>query len=248
MRNDIEPPVGAANAPESSDPDEGAGDGSHPAPRQRLTREARREQLLDVAAQLIQESGLGVITMERVAQRAGVSKGMPYRHFANADALIVELFRREVVDRRNEVREALEDNPDRSSEAGFRAFFSEWIKENYVLLDLLTQTTSVSGPLREAQDAYANQSEQYFATLYQRRLGLSETSAKIAANFVLAALRGSVRSWERGHGSEEDIERVAVAMIDGGLRNLLKQERQRGATGSHEQSQDAEGRAEGPSA
>ncbi len=162
--------------------------------------------------------------MERVAQRAGVSKGITYRHFTNADDLVVELFRREVVDTRSGVREALEGNPERSSEAGFRAFFNQWIENNYVLVDLLTQTTTVSGPLREAQEAFATQSEEYFSHLYQKRLGLSEKSAKIAGAFVMAALKGSVRSWDRGHGSAEDIERVAVAMIDGGLRTLVNRE------------------------
>lgn len=220
------PRIGVAGRFESpaNESDGKTGGGISTAPRPRLTRQERREQLLDIAAELIQESGIGAITMERVAQRAGVSKVIPYRHFANADDLVVELFRREVVNNRNGVREALESNPDRSSEAGFRAFFSKWIENNYTVLDLLTQTTTVSGPLREAQEASAIESETYFSRLYQKRLGLSEKSANIAATFVLAAIRGSIRSWDQGHGSQEDIERVAVAMIDGGLRALVNRE------------------------
>lgn len=189
-----------------------------------MTRSQRREQLLDIAGEIIQESGLGAVTMERVAQRAGVSKGITYRHFANADDLIVALFQREVATNRVEVRDALEGNPGRSSEAGFRAFFSHWTKTNYVLLDLLTQTTTVAGPLHDAQQAFALQSEEYFSRLYQARLGLSETSARIAATLMLAALKGSMRSWDRGYGSPDEIERVFVAMIDGGLRTLVTRE------------------------
>jgi AcrR family transcriptional regulator len=151
-----------------------------------------------------------------------------YRHFANADDLIVELFRREVVDKRFQVRDALESNPDRSSEAGFRAFFRRWTEDdNYALLDLLTQTTTVSGRLREAQENLTIQSEEYFSRLYQARLGLPEGSAKIAATLVLAALKGSIRSWDCGYGTEEEIERVFVAVIDGGLRTLVNRESQR---------------------
>jgi AcrR family transcriptional regulator len=218
--------------------DEPRSDGPTPGvSRRRLTSRQRRKQLLDVAGELIEESGLGAITMERVAQRAGVSKGIMYRHFVNADDLIVALFQREVVDNRSEVRDALEANPDRSSEAGFRAFFSRIVESNHGVFDVLTQTTATSGPLREAQEALTDESEAYFARLYHERLNLSEASANIAAAFVLAGLKGSIRAWDRGYGSADDIEQVVVAMIDGGLQTLANRKR-RGSTVPADESAD----------
>ena len=67
-------------------------------PGARLSAAQRREQFLDVAAQLVVEQGADAVTMEAVAARAGVSKALSYRYFDNAGALLVALFEREVID------------------------------------------------------------------------------------------------------------------------------------------------------
>jgi AcrR family transcriptional regulator len=51
-----------------------------------------RAQLLESAAQIAVERGLGSLTLDRVAQRAGVSKGGLIHHFPNRIALIEGLF------------------------------------------------------------------------------------------------------------------------------------------------------------
>jgi AcrR family transcriptional regulator len=53
------------------------------APRRRLPREQRRRKLLEAARALVMERGYGELTMERVGQRAGVSKALVYDHFAH---------------------------------------------------------------------------------------------------------------------------------------------------------------------
>ncbi|MFI5317274.1 MAG: TetR/AcrR family transcriptional regulator [Myxococcota bacterium] len=62
----------------------------------RLTAADRREQLLDVAAEILRDSGFLALSMERVAERAGVSKGLGYAYFKNADDLAIALYDREV--------------------------------------------------------------------------------------------------------------------------------------------------------
>ena len=64
-------------------------------PRPRLTRNARRDQLLDAAAVLIVSEGIPALTMERLAVRAGVSKALPYSHFERSEDVLAELYRRE---------------------------------------------------------------------------------------------------------------------------------------------------------
>lgn len=51
-----------------------------------------RQQLLDVAARLSQESGLASMTLDAVSQAAGVSKGGLLHHFPNKMALLDGLF------------------------------------------------------------------------------------------------------------------------------------------------------------
>ena len=66
-----------------------------PTPTSRLGRDERRQALLDAAAVLIQEGTLDDVTMEAVAERAGVSRPLVYKHFANREEMLVEVLRRE---------------------------------------------------------------------------------------------------------------------------------------------------------
>jgi len=52
--------------------------------RSRNTRSA----LLGAAAGLLEERGIGAVTLRAVGERAGVSRGAPYKHFADKEALL----------------------------------------------------------------------------------------------------------------------------------------------------------------
>lgn len=57
-----------------------------------MTREesaaATRRALLDRAAQLLDGGGVEAVTLREVGARAGVSRGAPYRHFADKEGLL----------------------------------------------------------------------------------------------------------------------------------------------------------------
>ena len=61
----------------------------------RLARAERREALLDAAASLAAQGSPEAITMEAVAEHAGVSRPLVYRHFPNRDELVAAVFQRE---------------------------------------------------------------------------------------------------------------------------------------------------------
>lgn len=50
-----------------------------------------RKALHSAAASLLEEKGLAALSLRAVARRAGVSHAAPYRHYANHEALLVEL-------------------------------------------------------------------------------------------------------------------------------------------------------------
>jgi AcrR family transcriptional regulator len=68
--------------------------GVPPPIRQRLTREARVEQLLDVAEQVFAERGYAATSIERLAQVAGVSRPVIYAHFGSKDGIYLACLRR----------------------------------------------------------------------------------------------------------------------------------------------------------
>lgn len=75
-----------------------------PAPRRRQPELVRRN-LLEAAAALALEGGIGAVTVQAVARRAGVTKGGLFHHFADKDALISVLFD-ELLDAFNQAIEA----------------------------------------------------------------------------------------------------------------------------------------------
>lgn len=74
---------------------------------------ARREQLLDVTGELIAEQGFPAVSMQSVAQRAGVSRPIVYEHFGTLDGLLEALIEREMHHARQQIDEtALGDLSD----------------------------------------------------------------------------------------------------------------------------------------
>ncbi len=63
-------------------------------PRRRLTPEARRDTLLDVAEGLFARVGYDEVRMERVATGAEVSRALLYQHFPNKRELFAAVYRR----------------------------------------------------------------------------------------------------------------------------------------------------------
>ncbi|MFI8371617.1 TetR/AcrR family transcriptional regulator [Streptomyces sp. NPDC085466] len=66
--------------------------------RQRLTPAARRAQLLDVGARLFAAHPYAAVLMEDVAEQAGVSRALLYRHFPSKHALFAAVYQ-EAADR-----------------------------------------------------------------------------------------------------------------------------------------------------
>lgn len=62
-------------------------------PRQRLSREARHRQLLDVSWKLIRDEGTEALTLGRLAELSGVTKPVVYDHFGTRPGLLAALFK-----------------------------------------------------------------------------------------------------------------------------------------------------------
>ncbi len=93
-----------------------------------LTRRQRqaltRERLLEVAAEVFIERGYWATSLERIAERAGFSKGAVYSNFAGKEELVLELLDRHFVHRLDRLQEDLLA-ADETIEARIRTF-SEW--------------------------------------------------------------------------------------------------------------------------
>jgi AcrR family transcriptional regulator len=63
---------------------------------QRLPAEERREQILDVAAEMLAERGFHAVSIQSVARAAGVSRPIVYEHFGGLGGLLEALVKREM--------------------------------------------------------------------------------------------------------------------------------------------------------
>src|SRR5713101_1521887 len=61
----------------------------------RLAKADRRDALLDAAAELVATGDVEEVSMEAVAERAGVSRPLVYKHFANRRELLAAVYQRE---------------------------------------------------------------------------------------------------------------------------------------------------------
>jgi AcrR family transcriptional regulator len=60
-----------------------------------MSAPARREQLLDVTTQLAVEQGFHAVSVEAIAQRAGITRALVYQHFGDLQALLEAVIERE---------------------------------------------------------------------------------------------------------------------------------------------------------
>jgi AcrR family transcriptional regulator len=60
-------------------------------PRDTLSRDDVRASILQASIALMNEGGLGALSMREVARRAGVSHQAPYHYFADREAILAEL-------------------------------------------------------------------------------------------------------------------------------------------------------------
>jgi AcrR family transcriptional regulator len=78
--------------------------------RRRMRAPARRAQLLDIATQLVVEQGFHAISVESIAQHAGITRAVIYQHFGDLQALLEAVIDREMTRALSQVSEtALSD-------------------------------------------------------------------------------------------------------------------------------------------
>lgn len=95
-----------------------------PTNRKRLSSAGRREFILDAAALVFAEKGLAGSTTRAIAQRAGVSEALLYRHFPSKEALYFAVLRNLVRVQNDEVRRLIDLGPGPTSIVeGLRKYF-----------------------------------------------------------------------------------------------------------------------------
>lgn len=119
-----------------------------------MVRDSARDAILDAAQAVVLERGAAHVTLDAVAERAGLSKGGVLYHFQNKDAMLSALVDRMVRHFESmvaEKRKNLGDDPQRTLEAHVEAVFAMGDQMNdaaCAMLPALASNPSLLEPLR----------------------------------------------------------------------------------------------------
>ncbi len=178
-----------------------------------MSRDERRTQLLDVAAELLVERGEDALTIERLAECSGVSKALPYVHFDNSDEVLVAVYWRAVFQLGSRVTLALESAEDRSTESLAAAVVASFLDTVNDLGPILSAVASPGSRTAALADPDHSIGERFTAELLHAHFDLSEKRARIIAPILQAALLGAARCWINGPGTRKQVEPIAAAVI-----------------------------------
>lgn len=189
----------------------------------RLPRARRREDLLDATAQLIVTDGVEAVSIEAVANRAGVSRPLVYKHFANRTEMLVELYRRESAVLHAELRlvvrsvSTLEDMYRALIRAAFKAS-----NERGSLFRALRAAGAWNRELRREHRVRDNQTVQFFADQARSDFGVPETEAKAATRMVLMAIESIIAQWQsnRTPANAAMLEETYLDIVLGGFERI----------------------------
>jgi AcrR family transcriptional regulator len=183
----------------------------------------RREALLDVAAEMVSTGDIDGVSMESVAARAGVSRALVYKHFANRHELLAALYERESTILHAELSAAVQRSGD--LEAMLRALIEGALAAQasrgatFATLGSQGGRTAVQRERQRRRDA---RTLRYFTGQAMRELGLHEAAATAGMTLALGTIATVLDRWRRER-TPEHAQRLAdtyVAMVIGGLRAL----------------------------
>lgn len=193
------------------------------APRTRLTPEARRENLLDVARQAILRDGLSTFTIEGLGREAGVSKALVYVYFRNREALFADLLRQEEA----ELRARAAAGASRAEgfaeviRATTRAYL-EQSRDRGALIALLMADPAVARLMAEETRQAAERTVGYFVGIVRKEYALSLEQAAAAVSVLMPLTGQAGRAVSHGAMEIDAAVDLCVTLIVGGLEALAR--------------------------
>ncbi len=185
---------------------------------ERLQSSARRDALLDAAVALVRTKGVHVVSMEAVAERAGVSRPLVYKHFANRDELLAAAYRREASKLHQDL--ASEVASAGSIEEMYGALLRGSIRAMVERGQIFTALGAAGGwnrDIRREQRSRDRDTVRAFAAVAARQYGLDRKRSTSVTAVLLGALDAVLAQWRLDPGEESAriLEETYLAMVVG---------------------------------
>jgi AcrR family transcriptional regulator len=183
----------------------------------------RREQLLQVAAQMLSDPTTSGASMDDIAAAAGVTKPVLYRHFPSKRALVQQVLGDGIERLRTALREAIADagTPREQVEKGFLAFF-KFIESEPGAHDLLFagNVWTQSGFAQELADFKTSMAEN--VSLLIEVPGIDGNLRRFYGAAIVGMCDQSVRQWiaDGNVPSAEEAAADLAELVWNGLKGL----------------------------
>jgi AcrR family transcriptional regulator len=173
-------------------------------PVRRLNASQRRHQLLEVAGARFAEHGYHGLSMEQLADAAGVSKPVLYQHFPSKRDLYLALVRDATAAMERKVREALEGTRDnRARVAGAIGAYFDFVEDRR--FQLIFGTAELADrEVREHVEGVEERVAHGIGALIAEDAGLEPRAASFLASAVRGLATEGARRWVAQPGMRKD--------------------------------------------
>lgn len=188
----------------------------------RLSREARREQLVAVAAHIVEREGTAAATMKRIAREAGVSETQAYNYFRTREALLVELARRELRAMRDGRKAEMDLARDHYSRlaASIRGYLRQ-VEVRGALLQTLLRSPEVRLAMRRDHRERRGTDMNRHADYLVQTFDVSKPVALACTTILTSLSLRAGRLVARRKISAAAAERLCIAMSEQGSRDTV---------------------------
>ncbi len=199
----------------------------------RLSAEARRAQLLEVARAIFADDGYHGAVMEQIAGSAGVTKPVLYQHFESKKELYLALLHEDIKRLLTLVERAIAAAPNNRERIhrGVEAYFS-FIDENEASFRLLFRETMGADPdFREEIEGFRDTMVMRIAPIIAAETGLPMGESELLARAVIGIPESVAQWWlERREVDREKLVRDLSDLAWRGLAGIPRTDGRIGGT------------------
>ncbi|MFJ5738523.1 TetR/AcrR family transcriptional regulator [Streptomyces microflavus] len=184
----------------------------------RLSKQARREQLLNTAVTIVRTRGADGLTLVTLAEAAGVSRPIVYDHFGTRPGLLLALYRRLDERHRAAIAEALQEAGPTAGEIA-RVISAAY----FACATDMPELGSISAALKGNPEMGTVQREMLgsytdlMAAALLPHSGLAPEALRLRCVGVLGAAEAVAAELNRGRASADDAVTALTDLIVGGL-------------------------------
>ena len=191
----------------------------------RLARADRREDLLDAALALVASGDVDGVSVDSVADKAGVSRSLVYKHFANRTEILTALYDRET----SRLHEQLSADvvAARSLEDKYRALCHGSLaaaKARGQIFDGLRSAAGMNKELRKVQRDRDRTTAAAYVRQTVRETGVTEAVAEPVTQLLLGAIAPMLNLWHARPSDEHaaELEDAYMCLVTGALSELRR--------------------------